>query len=72
MKCWKCDKEMDREEGKRTIKGVTVDVSPEEGATEEEITYNNLQLGKYSDGKGGTHVGICYECYIDSLFQIEK
>ena len=40
--------------------------------TPENIAYNNLQLGKYSDGKGECHVAICYECYIDGLFDLTK
>jgi len=85
MKCWKCDKEMDREDGNMTIKGICVDVtlpteiSPLDSliptpnpSTPENIAYNNLQLGKYSDGNGECHVAICYECYIDGLFRIEK
>ena len=81
MQCWKCKKEMDREAGgnhdlpgikprnKMTIKGVdvTVVLSPPNN-TPENIEYYNQQLGKYSDGKGGCRVGICYECYIDNLF----
>ena len=82
MKCFKCDKEMDREGDGSTIKGVDIRVSPPPEPTEEErqrgklvamqetIDYNNLQLGKYSDGNGGCHVGICYECYIDGLFHL--
>ena len=70
MKCIKCGKEMDREDGGPTIKGVTVDVTMEEHS-KETIDYNNIQLGKYSDGNGECHVGICYECYIDGLFSIQ-
>ena len=80
MKCWKCKKEMDREDGNMTIQGIRIDVTlqdePSGGIiitsnlrTPENIAYNNLQLGKYSDGKGECHVGICYECYIDGLFK---
>ena len=72
MKCWKCDKEMDREDGGKIIKGVevVVEIEPPLGA-KETIEYNNKQLGKYSNGAGGCHVAICYECYIDGLFQIK-
>jgi len=82
MKCFKCGKEMDREDSGLTIKGICVDItledeiSPPEGVvitsnlhTPENITYNNLQLGKYSNGKGECHVATCYECYIDGLFK---
>ena len=68
MKCFKCGKEMDREDGGLTIKGITVTMTLDESATPETIKYNNEQLGKYSDGKGGCKVGTCYECYIDAVF----
>ena len=84
MKCFKCGREMDREDGQMTIKGICVDVTLQaetsapdsliitsNQSTPENIAYNNLQLGKYSDGNGGCHVAICYECYIDGLFQIK-
>ena len=69
MKCFKCNKEMDREDGGATMKGVKVDVTIEEHVwTKETKDYNNLQLGKYSNGNGECHVAACYECYIDGLF----
>ena len=83
MKCFKCGKEMDREDGNMTLRGICVDVTLQEGVeaeeglvitgnlrTPENIAYNNLQLGKYSDGKGECHVAICYECYIDGMFNL--
>lgn len=70
MKCWKCSKEMDREDGGGTLSGVDVQVILDGEPTPADITYRNLQLGKYSDGNGVCHVGICYECYIDGLFHI--
>ena len=45
MKCFKCHKEMGREDGGPT-----------------------LVLGKYSNGAGECDVAICFECYIDGLF----
>ena len=73
MKCYKCSKEMDREDGGPTIKGIMVDVTiPEPEKTDETINYNNRQLGKYSNGHGECHVGICYECAIDGLFHIGR
>ena len=85
MKCFKCGKEMDREDGNLTIEGIRVDVTLQDKIspldslvitsnlhTPENIAYNNLQLGKYSDGKGECHVAICYECYIDGLFHFKK
>ena len=72
MKCWKCGKGMDNPNGDYTIKGVEVTVSLEGvQRTPENMEYVNGQLGKYADGDGGCHVGICYECYIDGLFQIK-
>jgi len=69
MKCWKCGKEMDRDGDRLTLKGIEVRIEAEPSQnTEEDIAYKNLQLGKYSDGKGESHVGICYECWIDGLF----
>lgn len=70
MKCFKCGKEMEREDGGATVKGLAVDITKDESdRTQETIDYNNLQLGKYSDGNGECHVAICYECYIDGLFK---
>ena len=67
MKCQNCGKEIGRSDGGPTLEGIKIVVELE-SSTEETITYNNAQLGKYSDGKGESHVGICYECYIDTLF----
>jgi len=68
MRCFKCGKEMDRENSKATIKGGDVAVE-----LNLDPAYNNLQiLAKYSDGKGESHVAICYECYIDGLFNIKE
>ncbi len=71
MKCWKCGKEMDREDGGTVLKGVvvTIDVT-EEHCSKDDIVYYNKQLGKYSSGQGGCKVGCCYECYIDGLFNL--
>jgi len=68
MICEKCGKEMDRADGGMTITGIKVDVSilPKD-RTLENVNYYNEQLGKYSDGYGECHRGICYECYIDAL-----
>ncbi len=83
MKCWKCQKEMHREDGKEASPGIKFDISMQDEPskdcvtissnlrTPENIAYNNLQLGKYSDGNGECHVAICYECYIDTLFGIK-
>ena len=71
MKCFKCGKETERDDGDHTIQGIKVDVTLEEpDRTPETIAYNNLQLGKYSNGDGECHLRICYECYIDSLFSL--
>jgi hypothetical protein len=72
MNCWKCAKEMDRDDGGGTLSGVDVKVLFFDKPTPEDIAYRNLQLGKYSDGDGECHVGICYECYIDGLFNIKR
>ncbi len=70
MKCFKCEKEMDREDSLATIKGIKVDVEMGlDPILSGDIDYYNKQLGKYSNGKGECHVGLCYECYIDVLFQ---
>ena len=72
MECWKCDKEMDNKNGDYTIKGVAVDITLGSfSPTLENVKYANKQLGKYSNGNGECHVAICYECYIDGLFQIK-
>jgi len=71
MKCFKCGKETQSEDGDYTIQGIRVDVILEEpNRAPETIAYNNLQLGKYSDGDGECHVCICYECYIDGMFSL--
>ncbi len=73
MKCIKCGKGMDREDGKFTLRGLEADVTIEESSrTKETIDYNNRQLGKYSDGKGECHLAMCYECYLDGLFHLTK
>ena len=65
MQCHHCHKEMDRDDPKATtIKGVTITVKCEKP---EDVHYMNDQLGKYSDGKGGCDVGLCYECHIDLM-----
>ena len=70
MKCFRCGKEMDREHSLATIKGIEVNVEIElDPIISSDIDYYNKQLGKYSNGKGECHVGLCYECYIDGLFQ---
>ena len=69
MKCFKCSKEMDREDGGTTLKGVEVTISvTDESRTVADIEYYNKQLGKYSNGDGVAEVAICYECYINRLF----
>lgn len=70
MKCFKCGKEMDREDGGWEMQGVkvTVEITEPSEQTREGIDYRNAQLGKYSDKGGGCDVATCYECYIDSLF----
>jgi len=69
MKCQNCGKEMDNPNGDYQIKGVEVTISLEGvQRTPENIEYTNRQLGKYTDGDGGCHIAICFECYIDNLF----
>lgn len=71
MKCWKCGKDMTAGEGLNSMWGIEVKVSIETcQKTPEQIAYNNRQLGKFSDGKGECQIGLCYECYIDALFNI--
>jgi len=68
MKCQNCGKEMDNLKGDYSIKGLEVNISLEGNQrTPENIEYTKGQLGKYADGDGGCHVGICFECYIDRL-----
>jgi len=69
MQCMKCLKEMDREDGGVTLKGIEVTIRLDK-STPENIAYNNKQMGKYSDGLGGCVVAICYECYVDTLFHL--
>jgi len=81
MRCFKCKKEMGyilggvlvESQDKHTLKGIEVKVRIDEGRKfPSQIEYNNTQLGKYSDGNGECHVAICYECYLDGLFQIGR
>ncbi len=70
MECFKCSKEMTREDGGPTLTGVEVVVSSaseNEVPNPETVEYFNKQLGKHSDGTGSCHVVICFECYIDGL-----
>ena len=78
-KCWKCGKDMRPPKGEQTFIGLTIRVDTVKGIfdplaipsdSQEQIEYNNRQLGKYSDGQGGCDVAICYECYIDGLFRV--
>ena len=60
---------MSREDGGTTLYGIEVSITrKDENETKETIEYFNRQLGKYSDGKGGCDVAICYECFIDATF----
>lgn len=62
---------MDRENSKGIIKGIEINIKIDlDPILPEDIEYYNKQLGRYSNGKGECHIGICYECYIDDLFQI--
>lgn len=69
MKCWKCGKEMDREDGGTTLKGIEVRVQlTEEHRSQADIAYYKEQLGEYSSDDGQCDIALCYECYIDRLF----
>ncbi len=71
MKCFKCGKEMERENSRATLKGIEVKVKINlDPILPEDIDYYNSQLGKYSNGEGECDVAICYECHIDALFQV--
>ena len=73
MQCYRCGKEMEREDSRAILEGVVVEVKIElDPILPEDIDYYNKQLGKYSNGEGGCRVGICYECYIDGLFNLSK
>lgn len=72
MKCYKCGKEMERENSRATLTGIVIEVKMTlDPILPEDIDYYNKQLGKYSNGNGACHIGICYECYIDGLFHIK-
>ena len=73
MQCQKCNKEMGRAGiDDPTLIGLSMELKIEPPLnTPENIAYYNKQVGKYSDGNGGCCVGICYECYIDGLFQVK-
>lgn len=70
-KCCKCGKDMSPIGDSPRIEGVRVTISLE-NPTPDKIAYINKQLGKYSNGSGECVVAICYECYIDGLFHIDK
>jgi len=70
MECYKCRKEMGREDSRATLEGIVIEVKMNlDPILPEDIDYYNKQLGKYSNGQGECKVGICYECYIDGLFR---
>jgi hypothetical protein len=71
MECWKCGKDMDNKDENCIFRGIDVNINlADVQKTPENIAYVNRQLGKYSNGKGECHIAICYECYVDGLFQI--
>jgi len=71
LKCWKCGKDMERDDGGTVIKGIEVTVHHDHDyLTPADIEHNNRQLGKYGNGQGQCKVAICYECYIDNLFGV--
>lgn len=73
MKCYKCGKEMSRENGRTTLSGIEVSVKINlDPILPDDVDYYNNQLGKYSNGKGECEVAICYECYVDNLFHIKE
>ena len=70
MNCYRCDKDMARDDGfdLRAVKvEIKVELTKSKKDNKQTIDFNNSQLGKYSDGKGGCNIGLCYECYIDDL-----
>jgi hypothetical protein len=69
--CCKCGKDVSPIGTDYRMTGINVSVKLE-AATPDKISYNNKQLGKYSNGLGECDVCICFECYIDGLFQIKK
>ena len=71
--CFKCGKDMALISGgdDYRLTGVNVKVKLE-NPTPEKVDYNNRQLGKYSDGEGGCNVSICYECYVDGIFNLTQ
>uniref|UniRef100_A0A6M3LVT4 Uncharacterized protein n=1 Tax=viral metagenome TaxID=1070528 RepID=A0A6M3LVT4_9ZZZZ len=69
MKCIRCTKEISRSDSDTLLVGIDIQVSKDTTTTEADIEYMNKQLGKYSDGNGGCHVQVCYECYIDKQIQ---
>jgi len=71
MNCFKCGKDMECNDTNHTLKGITIEVKLDPPLnTPILIAYYKKQLGKYANGNGECNVGICYECYIDGLFQI--
>ena len=64
--CARCGKIISREDGGPEIQGLSMTATLE-ARTPENIEYNNLQLGKYSDGQGGCAVSVCFECHIDLM-----
>ena len=70
MKCFKCGKEMEREDGGSVMKGREFTVSQSAiPPTQADINYYTMQLGKYADGKGECRFAICLECYFDGMLK---
>ena len=71
MKCLKCGKETSRENNRVTLIGMYAKVKMNLDPTlPDDIDYYNQQLGKYSNGQGECEVCLCYECYLDGMFNI--
>ena len=70
LKCWKCGKDMEKEDGGPRLIGKLETVTSQKELSPAEVDYFNRQLGKYSDGHGQCKVAICYECYVDNQFGI--
>ena len=72
MKCYKCGKEMEREDGQTVQVGMSIDIEMLGiDKTPENIEYSNKQLCKYNNGNGECHIAICLECHVDGLLQVK-
>ncbi len=69
--CSKCYKDMTDPETGRLMVGVLISGLEVAPISEEHRNFVRRQLGKYADFMGLPHM-FCWECYLDSLYGVQK